>query len=636
MKKSIIRRIYHIAVVLFIIAFPPSCLNDRSSSDNDAGAAGITYYIDYENGNDSNNGTSPELAFKHCPGDEKAEGSASDLEFQPGDSVLFRGGIIYRGSIRLTGNGSGSGPVTYKGDGWGDGRAVIDGSEILDSAWTPCGSQADCGDNPDWQNIWYLNAPEGFSFFQAIYQDDELLFFSQHPNQADPFYFDRIEEFREIPFENTAGIAITPASITDPEIFTQSDPDYWNGSYALIWVYPNITEHQPITGFDPATHTIYFNELEQPLYTDRSEYYSILNHISLIDMPGEYSCDPAANRIYLWPFGSLDPAECEFTISQHSVGFDISGRGNIIIEGFIIQKYFANFREWNGGAGITNLGGEPVNITIRNNEIRKMRSLSGASALTPGSADGALVENNYVHDNQRNIGILGSGRNIIIQNNTVSRTSRQGIWFMGARDSQITGNTVTDIKGCHSNGISIYLNSSNILVAGNTVFDANSPLTYEQSADLFFINNLIAGPGEACVHEWGDDMTGVVWFCSNTLIKTGGYGAALSIGESRGAEYIITNNIMGGGPFGANITRSNNIYTELSWSQDARYGWKLEDGEFIADAGSLFVSAEERDYRLRAGSPAIDCGRPVDVINDIENNPRPCGSGWDIGAYEYR
>lgn len=44
----------------------------------------------------------------------------------------------------------------------------------------------------------------------------------------------------------------------------------------------------------------------------------------------------------------------------------------------------------------------------------------------------------------------------------------------------------------------------------------------------------------------------------------------------------------------------------------------------------------DSDYRLLAGSPCIDAGADLtDVRDDYEGNPRPIGSGWDIGAYEW-
>ncbi len=50
--------------------------------------------------------------------------------------------------------------------------------------------------------------------------------------------------------------------------------------------------------------------------------------------------------------------------------------------------------------------------------------------------------------------------------------------------------------------------------------------------------------------------------------------------------------------------------------------------DFIIEAG---------DYRLRKGSPAIDQGANLPDLTtfDLDSNPRPCGQGFDLGAYEY-
>ena len=42
------------------------------------------------------------------------------------------------------------------------------------------------------------------------------------------------------------------------------------------------------------------------------------------------------------------------------------------------------------------------------------------------------------------------------------------------------------------------------------------------------------------------------------------------------------------------------------------------------------------DFHLKPGSPAIDRGSPIDAPNyDFEGDPRPAGSGYDIGMDEY-
>ena len=48
-----------------------------------------------------------------------------------------------------------------------------------------------------------------------------------------------------------------------------------------------------------------------------------------------------------------------------------------------------------------------------------------------------------------------------------------------------------------------------------------------------------------------------------------------------------------------------------------------------------FVDRTAGDYHLLAGSPAVDSGASLpQVPNDHEGNPRPVGSGWDLGAFE--
>ena len=65
------------------------------------------YYIDYENGNDSNNGLSMATPWKHCPGDSNATGNSVSTILQAGNNVYFKKGVIYRGG-EITVNGEGS------------------------------------------------------------------------------------------------------------------------------------------------------------------------------------------------------------------------------------------------------------------------------------------------------------------------------------------------------------------------------------------------------------------------------------------------------------------------------------------------------------------------------------------------
>jgi len=88
-----------------------------------------TYYIDYLEGIDANNGRSTASAFKHCPGDSNSTGLSASTVLLPGDVVLFKGGTKYEGQINIKWSGAADKYITYDGNSsgqWGSGKAQID------------------------------------------------------------------------------------------------------------------------------------------------------------------------------------------------------------------------------------------------------------------------------------------------------------------------------------------------------------------------------------------------------------------------------------------------------------------------------------------------------------------------------
>jgi hypothetical protein len=50
----------------------------------------------------------------------------------------------------------------------------------------------------------------------------------------------------------------------------------------------------------------------------------------------------------------------------------------------------------------------------------------------------------------------------------------------------------------------------------------------------------------------------------------------------------------------------------------------------------LFVDVAKANFRLKAGSLAIDKGATINLVTrDLDGNIRPAGNGHDVGAYEY-
>ncbi len=79
----------------------------------------------------------------------------------------------------------------------------------------------------------------------------------------------------------------------------------------------------------------------------------------------------------------------------------------------------------------------------------------------------------------------------------------------------------------------------------------------------------------------------------------------------------------------------NNIATSIIATEGV-----TEDHNYVissyADYGNIFVNPAVNDLHLRAGVPVIDAGSAESApLIDIEENPRPNGSGFDLGAYEF-
>ena len=59
------------------------------------------------------------------------------------------------------------------------------------------------------------------------------------------------------------------------------------------------------------------------------------------------------------------------------------------------------------------------------------------------------------------------------------------------------------------------------------------------------------------------------------------------------------------------------------------------DYRFNLWADPAFVDPDNGDYRIGAGSAAIDAGVDAGVTTDIDGETRPFGAGYDIGADEW-
>jgi len=225
-------------------------------------------------------------------------------------------------------------------------------------------------------------------------------------------------------------------------------------------------------------------------------------------------------------------------------------------------------------------------------------------------ASNGLIHHNIVHDLTR-LGIYVDAwdkhtYNIEVYNNVVYNCSAYG--FVVASEA---GGLLENVK--------IYNNLAyNNRYVGISITGHGLPVPNHPIHNIIIINNTVYKNG---------------WISS-------GWGGGINIEESADVENIIIRN---------NICSKNlsfQIADEVGVSQYLTVDYNLIDG-FMGYPGEmygsdsvvgdpLFVDTIIYNLHITENSPAVDVASSVFApVFDYDGNPRPSGSGYDIGAYEY-
>jgi hypothetical protein len=155
---------------------------------------------------------------------------------------------------------------------------------------------------------------------------------------------------------------------------------------------------------------------------------------------------------------------------------------------------------------------------------------------------------------------------------------------------------------------------TNIIIRNNVFFNLVHGWgiqRYGSSVDqLYIVNNTFAFPNPNRDGQIILAATTTNLFIENNIFYLPGQNVGIS-GTQSGAiiDHNLSTGTVGGGGTGTNIENTD----------------------------PLFVSPSTLDFRLQAGSPAIDAGLALNIVlNDFLGTLRPQGAGWDIGAYEFK
>jgi hypothetical protein len=234
----------------------------------------------------------------------------------------------------------------------------------------------------------------------------------------------------------------------------------------------------------------------------------------------------------------------------------------------------------------------------------------------------------------------------------------------------VRGNTISDVGGIGIRNDGVWAPfvpgiNTNAAIEGNTIHDVGSgvggpAIGADGLQDSIVRNNLVyhahgTGLSFAMVNASGGSKDDLV--VNNTVVMAAdATGAAFRVPKGPNTGLTVLNNIfltentdrksVGCHSYAVDTTTGstfdNNLVTNPVQRHVSLKKWRkqgFDTHSVVASAGTLstvFVDPAANDYHLAPGSPAIDAGTATQApATDLDGNPRPSGTGYDIGAYEF-
>ncbi len=299
-----------------------------------APAVGTTYYVDWERGSDRASGLSPEDAWKRAPGDTRASGVPAATRLGPGDRVLFRGGVAYRGTIISRARGTEAAPIVFDGSSWGPEPARFEGADPLADV-RPCRSQRDCLGSPHWRHLVRARLPEGARWTDWIFDGETALVPAQWPAPPSLALAHRPEGFLAVAASAGAALRSGHVPVALPPEVAQAP----GGAEPVLAMHVRpgqIGYSGPVTlapdGIRFSPHR-WLHWGFAPF--DGENRVAIVNLPALVDRPGTFAISGRKRVAIAWPLAR--PADLRLGTGRQ--GFHLMSGGHVVITGFRFVGY---------------------------------------------------------------------------------------------------------------------------------------------------------------------------------------------------------------------------------------------------------------------------------------------------------
>jgi parallel beta-helix repeat protein len=391
-----------------------------------------TYYVS-ATGNDLNTGKNPAQAWKTL-------NKVNNLVPKPGDSILFRRGDSWSGSISVNMFGREDAPIVYGAFGSGP-KPKIYGSEII-KGWTKHSG-----------NIYKAAFDKEIN---QLFVDDEKMRVARFPNRG----------------------YVTISSVIDNKKFSSDDLPLGIDYAGAVWFgrtgYYHTTVHKVVTSM---SGKLTLDDVPQKDLNE-GEGFILMNKLTFLDEAGEWCYDASAGIVYLWLPKGDSPDNYNIRGSIHKYGFYARSKNNIVIRDFeISQQAFAgiDFEDSKNWKIIGNDFVFPDAYGINNessgdNHFISKNKIAGANHL----GIQLRIDFSEVSDNEilqtglfNNLGITGNGRfyfgsavfirgkKNILKYNRIIDVNYNGIFFAGPENT-VAYNYIKNICMVKGDGGGIY------------------------------------------------------------------------------------------------------------------------------------------------------------------------------------
>ncbi|MDO8542176.1 MAG: LamG domain-containing protein [Opitutaceae bacterium] len=365
-------------------------------------------FIDFENGDDRNDGRSITKPWKHHPWDPKAAATAA-----AGTGVhtyVFKRGSVYRGTLTARESGDAGNPIRLTSDpSWGRGEAIICGSTRLAGGWSRGVTHADIPANG---NVWCRDmdfSPRTLWLIRGV--ETTRIPLARMPNWAISDPEDIKSEWWSWDYPGSKSFDVYMKNERGRELVLGIDTKHITGPKelylgAILWAEFGWVDGTPypsyVQGFDPEKKGVgfegYLGSARSRRIARHHRYYFEDKPHYLDDSRGEFWFERKGDggRLHVVLPVALDPNTAVFEVGREATLITLDNQRHVAISGLAFQftnvdwsltelpwgpnyalkpqVYPACIRVWGGGE----------DITVSHCSFRDVNGAVFMKAVTPG------------------------------------------------------------------------------------------------------------------------------------------------------------------------------------------------------------------------------------------------------------